>query len=203
MIYIVGFLAQLLFSARLLLQWIMSEKAKKVVSPSIFWKLSLLGAYLLFIYGWLRDDFAIILGQLISYYIYIWNLNKKESWQKLPALIRYILALTPVVAVLFMLKDARGFVEQFFLNENIPLWLLLFGSMGQIIFTLRFVYQWVYSMKKNESLLPLGFWLISLTGSLIIVAYALYRRDPVLILGQSTGLVVYCRNIYLLRRERG
>lgn len=176
MIYIVGFLAQLLFSARLLLQWIMSEKAKKVVSPSIFWKLSLLGAYLLFIYGWLRDDFAIILGQLISYYIYIWNLNKKESWQKLPALIRYILALTPVVAVLFMLKDARGFVEQFFLNENIPLWLLLFGSMGQIIFTLRFVYQWVYSMKKNESLLPLGFWLISLTGSLIIVAYALYRR---------------------------
>ncbi len=203
MIYIVGFLAQLLFSARLLLQWIMSEKAKKVVSPSIFWKLSLLGAYLLFIYGWLRDDFAIILGQLISYYIYIWNLNKKESWQKLPALIRYILALTPVVAVLFMLKDARGFVEQFFLNEKIPLWLLLFGSMGQIIFTLRFVYQWVYSMKKNESLLPLGFWLISLTGSLIIVAYALYRRDPVLILGQSTGLVVYCRNIYLLRRERG
>ncbi len=202
MIYIVGFLAQLLFSARLLLQWIMSEKAKKVVSPSIFWKLSLLGAYLLFIYGWLRDDFAIILGQLISYYIYIWNLNKKESWQKLPALIRYILALTPVVAVLFMLKDARGFVEQFFLNENIPLCLLLFGSMGQIIFTLRFVYQWVYSMKKNESLLPLGFWLISLTGSLIIVAYALYRRDPVLILGQSTGLVVYCRNIYLLRRER-
>lgn len=162
-----------------------------------------MGAYLLFIYGWLRDDFAIILGQLISYYIYIWNLNKKESWQKLPALIRYILALTPVVAVLFMLKDARGFVEQFFLNENIPLWLLLFGSMGQIIFTLRFVYQWVYSMKKNESLLPLGFWLISLTGSLIIVAYALYRRDPVLILGQSTGLVVYCRNIYLLRRERG
>lgn len=203
MIYIVGFLAQLLFSARLLLQWIMSEKAKKVVSPSIFWKLSLLGAYLLFIYGWLRDDFAIILGQLISYYIYIWNLNKKESWQKMPALIRYILALTPVVAVLFMLKDARGFVEQFFLNENIPLWLLLFGSMGQIIFTLRFVYQWVYSMKKNESLLPLGFWLISLTGSLIIVAYALYRRDPVLILGQSPGLVVYCRNIYLLRRERG
>ncbi len=203
MIYIVGFLAQLLFSARLLLQWIMSEKAKKVVSPSIFWKLSLLGAYLLFIYGWLRDDFAIILGQLISYYIYIWNLNKKESWKKLPALIRYILALTPVAAIVFMLKDAGEFVGQFFMNEDIPLWLLLFGSIGQVIFTLRFVYQWVYSMKKNESLLPLGFWLISLTGSLIIVAYALYRKDPVLILGQSTGLVVYSRNIYLLRKERG
>lgn len=203
MIYIVGFLAQLLFSARLLLQWIMSEKAKKVVSPSIFWKLSLFGAYLLFIYGWLRDDFAIILGQLISYYIYIWNLNKKKSWQKLPVPVRYLLALTPVVAVIFMLKDVGGFVEQFFMNEDIPLWLLLFGSMGQIVFTLRFVYQWVYSMKKNESLLPLGFWLISLTGSVIIVAYALYRKDPVLILGQSTGLAVYSRNIWLLQRERG
>lgn len=202
MIYIIGFLAQLFFSARLLLQWIMSEKAKKVVSPAIFWKLSLLGAYLLFIYGWLRDDFAIILGQVISYYIYIWNLNKKESWQKVPGLIRCVLILTPVVAVLFMLKAGGVFVDQFFRNDKIPLWLLLFGSMGQIIFTLRFVYQWMYSRMKNESLLPMGFWLISLTGSLIIVAYALFRKDPVLILGQSTGLFVYARNIYLLQREK-
>lgn len=202
MIYVVGFLAQLLFSARLLLQWIMSEKAKKVVSPSIFWKLSLLGAYLLFIYGWLRDDFAIILGQLISYYIYIWNLDKKESWRKCPAVIRYVLLLTPVAVLLYMLKDLPAFVNQFFRNDDIPLWLLVFGSMGQIIFTLRFVYQWLYSRRKNESVLPLVFWLISLTGSLIIVAYALYRRDPVLILGQSTGLLVYSRNIYLLQRNR-
>lgn len=202
MIYVVGFLAQLFFSARLLLQWIMSEKAKKVVSPSIFWKLSLLGAYLLFIYGWLRDDFAIILGQLISYYIYIWNLDKKESWRKCPAVIRYVLLLTPVAVLLYMLKDLPAFVNQFFRNDDIPLWLLVFGSMGQIIFTLRFVYQWLYSRRKNESVLPLGFWLISLTGSLIIVAYALYRRDPVLILGQSTGLLVYSRNIYLLQRNR-
>lgn len=202
MIYVIGFLAQLLFSARLLLQWIISEKAKKVMSPSIFWKLSLLGSYLLFIYGWLRDDFAIILGQLISYYIYIWNLDKKESWRKLPGWIRYILLFTPVLAVLFMLKDVSGFIERFFLNEELPLWLLIMGSAGQVIFTLRFVYQWLYSRQKNESLLPLGFWLISLTGSFIIVVYALLRHDPVLILGQSTGLLVYCRNIYLLQRSR-
>ncbi|EHP46775.1 lipid-A-disaccharide synthase N-terminal domain-containing protein [Odoribacter laneus] len=202
MIYVIGFLAQLLFSARLLLQWIMSEKAKKVVSPSIFWKLSLLGSYLLFIYGWLRNDFAIILGQLISYYIYIWNLDKKESWRKCPVVIRYVLLLTPVAVMGYMFKDLPAFVNQFFKNEDIPLWLLVFGSLGQIIFTLRFVYQWLYSRRKNESVLPLGFWLISLTGSLIIVAYALYRRDPVLILGQSTGLLVYSRNIYLLQRNK-
>ena len=188
------------FSARILLQWILSERAKKVISPAIFWQLSIVGSYLLFVYGWLRDDFAIILGQIISYYIYIWNLDKKHQWKKLPFIIRTLLLLTPVVAILYMLKDASAFVDQFFRNEKIPLWLLIYGSMGQIIFTLRFVYQWIYSKRKDESLLPIGFWVISLLGALIIVSYAIYRRDPVLILGQSTGLIAYSRNIYLSRR---
>lgn len=200
MIYVIGFLAQVFFSARILLQWILSERAKKVISPAIFWQLSIVGSYLLFVYGWLRDDFAIILGQIISYYIYIWNLDKKLQWKKLPFIIRTLLLLTPVAAILYMLKDASAFVDQFFRNEKIPLWLLIYGSMGQIIFTLRFVYQWIYSKRKDESLLPIGFWVISLLGALIIVSYAIYRRDPVLILGQSTGLIAYSRNIYLSRR---
>ena len=200
MIYVIGFLAQVFFSARILLQWILSERAKKVISPAIFWQLSIVGAYLLFVYGWLRDDFAIILGQIISYYIYIWNLDKKHQWKKLPFIIRTLLLLTPVAAILYMLKDASAFVDQFFRNEKIPLWLLIYGSMGQIIFTLRFVYQWIYSKRKDESLLPIGFWVISLLGALIIVSYAIYRRDPVLILGQSTGLIAYSRNIYLSRK---
>ena len=200
MIYVIGFLAQVFFSARILLQWILSERAKKVISPAIFWQLSIVGSYLLSVYGWLRDDFAIILGQIISYYIYIWNLDKKHQWKKLPFIIRTLLLLTPVAAILYMLKDASAFVDQFFRNEKIPLWLLIYGSMGQIIFTLRFVYQWIYSKRKDESLLPIGFWVISLLGALIIVSYAIYRRDPVLILGQSTGLIAYSRNIYLSRR---
>lgn len=197
MVYVIGFLAQLFFSARILLQWILSERAKRVISPTIFWQLSLAGSYLLFIYGWIRSDFAIILGQFVAYYIYIWNLDKKDQWKKWPGIVRMLLLVTPVVAVLYLLKDAQAFVEQFFRNDSIPLWLLIFGSLGQIIFTLRFVYQWFYSRHKDESLLPLGFWVISLIGSLIIVAYAIYRRDPVLILGQSTGFIAYSRNIYL------
>ena len=200
MIYVIGFLAQVFFSARILIQWILSERAKKVISPAIFWKLSIVGSYLLYVYGWMRDDFAIILGQIISYYIYIWNLDKKHQWKKLPFIIRTLFLLTPVAAILYMLKDESAFVDQFFRNEKIPLWLLIYGSMGQIIFTLRFVYQWIYSKRKDESLLPIGFWVISLLGSLIIVSYAIYRRDPVLILGQSTGLIAYSRNIYLSRR---
>ena len=178
MIYVIGFLAQVFFSARILLQWILSERAKKVISPAIFWQLSIVGSYLL----------------------YIWNLDKKHQWKKLPFIIRTLLLLTPVAAILYMLKDASAFVDQFFRNEKIPLWLLVYGSMGQIIFTLRFVYQWIYSKRKDESLLPIGFWVISLLGALIIVSYAIYRRDPVLILGQSTGLIAYSRNIYLSRK---
>ncbi len=202
MIYIIGFLAQICFSGRLLFQWILSERAKRVVSPSIFWLLSLLGAYLLFFYGWLRDDFAIILGQLISYYIYIWNLDIKNDWQKIPRPIRYVLIATPFLAIGYMFTESRAFISQFFQNEKVPLWLLVYGSLGQIVFTLRFVYQWIYSRKRHESMLPLGFWLISLSGSAIIVSYAIVRHDPVLILGQSTGLVVYLRNIWILHKAK-
>ena len=145
MVYVIGFLAQLFFSARILLQWILSERAKRVISPTIFWQLSLAGSYLLFIYGWIRDDFAIIFGQFIAYYIYIWNLDKKDQWKKWPRIVRILLLVTPVVVVLYLLKDARAFAEQFFRNDSIPLWLLIFGSLGQIVFTLRFVYQWFYS----------------------------------------------------------
>lgn len=71
LVYAIGFIAQGFFSARILTQWILSERAKKVLSPNIFWIFSLTGSVLLFIYGWLRDDFSIIFGQLITYYIYI------------------------------------------------------------------------------------------------------------------------------------
>ena len=101
-----------------------------------------------------------------------------------------------------MFSESRAFISQFFRNEDVPLWLLIYGSLGQIIFTLRFIYQWVYSRKRHESILPLGFWLISLLGSAIIVSYAIVRHDPVLILGQSTGLVVYIRNIWILKKQR-
>ncbi len=202
MIFIIGFLAQICFSARILLQWILSERAKKVVSPSIFWKLSLVGAYLLFIYGWLRNDFAILLGQFISYYIYIWNLDQKKSWKRIPIFIRYLFLLTPVLAVSYVLSRQQNFIGQFFNNADISPGLIVFGSLGQVIFTLRFVYQWFYSYRKQESLLPLGFWIISLTGALLIVSYAFIRRDPVLILGQSTGIIAYSRNIYLLYRSK-
>ena len=66
---------------------------------------------------------------------------------------------------------------------------------GQTLFTLRFVYQLVYSRRRHESTLPQGFWLISLAGSAVIAAYAIVRCDAVLIVGQSFGMVAYVRNL--------
>lgn len=202
MIYVLGFLAQALFSARILVQWILSEKARKVVSPAIFWVLSMAASYMLFIYGWLRNDFAIMLGQVISYYIYIWNLNQKQLWKKIPAALRALLLVTPVAGIAFLMREGgSAFVRQYFTGSEIPLMLVLYGSAGQIIFTLRFIYQWWYSRKRGESLLPAGFWIISLIGSAIIVSYGIIRHDPVLILGQSTGFLSYTRNLFLSRNN--
>ena len=200
--YLIGLLAQGFFSARILVQWIMSERAKRVVNPALFWILSVAGSYLLFIYGYIRNDFAIMLGQVISYYIYLWNLNQKGIWKRLPAIGRFILSATPALAVWTIATNWGEFVEQCFRNEDIPLYLLIYGSLGQVIFTLRFVYQYFYSKKKNESMLPAGFWLISLTGSAIIVSYGIFRLDPVIILGQSFGFVSYIRNLVISRRNK-
>ena len=201
MLYILGFVSQVLFFTRTLLQWILSERARKVLSPTIYWVLSIVASYLFCIYGWFRNDFAILLGQFISYYIYIWNLNENGVWNKIPVVFKALLILTPICAVGFVLRNCNYFISNFLTNMNIPLWQVILGSLGQIIFTLRFVYQWIYSMRRNESLLPIGFWIISLTGSGIIVIYGLIRLDPILILGQSVGFIAYTRNIAIYRKE--
>lgn len=198
----IGLLAQGFFSARILVQWFLSERAKHVVSPSLFWVFSLMGAYLLCLYGWLRNDFSIVFGQMISYYIYLWNLKIKGVWIRIPSVVRLLLLVTPVVAAEFVLSDAPTFVLRFFHNPHVPFWLLLFGSAGQFVFTMRFVYQWYYSHRRGMSELPTGFWTLSLIGSLTIVTYGLIRHDVVLILGQSFGIVAYVRNLVLLGGER-
>lgn len=200
-VYAIGFIAQGFFSARILIQWILSEKAKHVVSPVLYWVCSLIGSILLFSYGWLRDDFSIILGQFISYYIYIWNLNVKGVWHSVPLLLRWLFMFLPVIAFGMMFSDIPAFVNSFLRNDEVPLPLLLFGSAGQIIFTVRFIYQWFYSYRRHKSILPVGFWIISLVGSGIIVAYGIFRLDPVLILGQSVGFIAYSRNIVLYKKS--
>lgn len=200
-IYSIGFLAQILFSSRLLVQWITSEKQKQVVTPVLFWSLSLFASFLLFIYGYLRDDFAIMLGQTLTYFIYIRNLQLQNQWQKFPKAIRWFLLVFPVLIGVYYFNNNVIDVDNLFRNEDIPIWLLTLGIISQIVFTLRFVYQWMYSEKRKESTLPFGFWMLSLIGSLLILVYAIIRKDPVLFVGHIFGATVYVRNLMLLRKH--
>lgn len=196
-IYMVGFVAQLLFSGRLILQWLLSEKHKKVLTPSTFWWLSLIASFLLFVYGYLREDFAIMLGQTLTYFIYIRNLQLQGEWERNPKFLRWFLWMFPVLIVVYAYNNGDYDIDKLFNNEDIPLWLLLLGSIAQIIFTLRFIYQWVYSERRKKSSLPLGFWMLSLTGGLMILGYAVLRRDPVLFIGHIMGVFIYIRNMKL------
>lgn len=200
LVYSIGFLAQLLFSSRLIIQWVYSEKQKRVITPTIFWTLSLFASFLLFIYGYLRDDFAIMLGQGLTYFIYIRNLQLQNQWQKYPKFMRWFLLLVPTFIAIFYFNNNTIDVEKLFKNEAIPFWLLVLGIVSQIVFTLRFVYQWLYSEKQKESTLPFGFWLLSLIGSLLILTYAVFRQDPVLFTGHILGAIIYIRNLILTRK---
>ncbi len=74
--------------------------------------------------------------------------------------------------------------------------------MGQLLFSARFVVQWLKSEKEKRSVIPTAFWYFSISGGIVLLAYALHKQDPVFILGQSLGLFIYLRNVQLIRKER-
>jgi lipid-A-disaccharide synthase-like uncharacterized protein len=76
------------------------------------------------------------------------------------------------------------------------------GFAAQVVFGSRFFVQWIASERVGRSVIPLSFWYLSLGGGLLLLSYAIWRRDPVFILGQSTGTLIYARNLYMIYRER-
>ena len=79
-------------------------------------------------------------------------------------------------------------------------WLIV-GFLGQIFFSARFILQWIYSEINKKSIIPLGFWFFSILGGVTLLAYAIHRKDPVFILGQSAGLLIYARNLYFINKQ--
>jgi lipid-A-disaccharide synthase-like uncharacterized protein len=81
-------------------------------------------------------------------------------------------------------------------------WWVLLGFAAQALFTMRFLVQWIASERAGKSIIPLAFWIFSIGGGLLLLVYALYRKDPVFIAGQAFGVFVYLRNLHLVMRER-
>ena len=98
-----------------------------------------------------------------------------------------------MIETLFTLLNVQGWFE---------FWWVVFGLGGQLMFSGRFIVQWIASEKAGRSVVPIAFWYFSIAGGVILFCYAVYRLDPVFILGQSLGLFIYSRNLWLIYRER-
>ncbi|UXE65786.1 MAG: lipid-A-disaccharide synthase N-terminal domain-containing protein [Chryseotalea sp. WA131a] len=192
---ILGFFAQGLFGARSVVQWYLSEREGRVVSPTLFWVFSLTGSSLFLIYGLLRQDVVILIGQTISFYIYVRNLQLKKVWSYVPMPIQILLLLIPPAIAFFFFKSFEKLDWTFSFHA-----LTLLGITGQLLLNCRYLYQWYFSEKAHESILPLGFWVISAVASIFVVMYSIYKSEPVLLVAQSLGLIFYGRNIILYFR---
>jgi lipid-A-disaccharide synthase-like uncharacterized protein len=196
LVYALGFLSQGLFAARLLIQWFLSEKEGRVVSPLIFWQLSIVASYLFIIYGILQNDFVIIFGQALAYIIYVRNLQLEGAWNSMPSVFRLSAIILPFLTVLWIFLPYSD-VDTSFNAGKFFHPMVLTGAIGQFLLNFRFLYQWYYAEKTKTSLLPLGFWIMTSIGSLMTVIYAVDRVDPVLLFAQGLGLVASLRNIQL------
>lgn len=195
-VYLLGLAGMAIYGVRIVVQWYLSEKAHEVVSPGIYWVMSSIGAIVLYIYGWLRKDFSIIFGESIGYYIYMWNIAIMGLYKNTPRWVFVAQALFPVLIIGLMLRDLPAFTHDFLMNDKVPPGLLALGMLGQFTYEIRGVYQLVYSMKRKESILPLGHWILAVAGSLMIIAYGLIRHDWVLVIGQF-AIVFSIRNIMI------
>ena len=84
---------------------------------------------------------------------------------------------------------------------SIEIFFLVIGFLGQGLFASRFIVQWIYSEKKGESSIPIIFWYLSIFGGLGLLTYAIFRKDPVIIIGQLFGIIIYARNLILIYRK--
>lgn len=194
LIYGLGFLAQGLFGARSVVQWYLSEREGRVVSPTLFWVFSLCGSALFLIYGLIREDAVILLGQTISFYIYVRNLQLKKVWSQLYLFFQILVLIIPP-----LILGIAFFQHLNFKTSDESYLLIWIGVAGQLMLNCRYLYQWYFSEKSKESILPLGFWIISVVASVMVVTYSFYKQEPVLLIAQSLGILVYARNIILYR----
>lgn len=197
----VGFTAQALYGARFALQWIVSERARKSVIPIHFWYLSVVAEVLLLAYAVHWRDPVIITGQLVGLAIYLRNIEfihrsmegvRASSW------------FTPWVlwSAVALVAGYIGVPEATTRELRIDGFWTVFGLIGQLLFTSRFIVQWLFSERARESVTPIYFWYLSISGSLMLLAYAIAIKDPVIIVGQAFGFAVYARNLMLLSREK-
>ena len=197
----IGLLAQAMFSARFLVQWMLSERARRSLLPVHFWGFSVAGAVLLLGYAAHQRDPVIALGQLVGLAIYLRNIElvrRAALGQAIGFAWPWLGLAGP--ALLLGLLSHEAPLQQAIADRADPLWFLL-GFVGQSLFTGRFVVQLYCSERAGASVNPVQFWYLSISGSALLLAYVVHTGDPVIILGQTFGMLVYLRNLMLIRQH--
>ncbi len=95
----------------------------------------------------------------------------------------------------------QSLLDFFHVDSRLELTWVMIGLFGQLMFSGRFIVQWIASERVRKSVVPIAFWYFSMAGGLVLLSYAIYRADPVFILGQSLGVVIYSRNLWLIYHE--
>jgi lipid-A-disaccharide synthase-like uncharacterized protein len=199
-VFAIGFAAQGIFAIRMAAQWVLSESKGSSQSPIIFWQLSLLGSFMLLLYGGLRNDFVIIAGQTLSYFIFIRNLVLSRSWFTIALPMRVAVVCLPIVLLGYLSFNGNAIFNSSFSHDTLTLFFIV-GMVGQLLMSFRFVHQWYLAEKTGVSDIPLAFWYFTLLGSVLILVYAVKHLDPVLLVAQSFSLISSIRNIQLHKKK--
>jgi lipid-A-disaccharide synthase-like uncharacterized protein len=189
-----GWLGQGFFSARVIIQWLASERARRPVAPTIFWYLSVAGAVLMSAYSVLRGEMVMVPGFVVTLFIYLRNLRiarrGPEAARSSPISMVLLGIGVSIVPYAIGLLDSQGRSA-----PGLP-WLAL-AILGQTLWIGRFLVQWHHAERHGKSEFPAAFWWLTIVGSTLLLAYSLHRGDHVFIFGFLMSWVAPVRNLIL------
>jgi lipid-A-disaccharide synthase-like uncharacterized protein len=198
---VIGIAGQVLFTARIIVQWYASEKAKESVVPRSFWWLSVGGTLLLLAYAWFTRDPVFLIGPTLNLFLYARNLMIASSMKRLGS----IAILAPLALVTLISAGVATYLtvqeKDILAVDASPLWLAI-GFTGTALWTLRFPVQWIISERVGKSVLPPAFWWMSIAGAGLLTAYAAYKPDAVFVLAYALNPIPAYRNLILIYRKR-
>lgn len=208
-----GFLSLIPFTARFLIQWILSERKKESYVTSLFWVLSIAGNMLMSVHYLVQIQFHLYFIRIFPLYIAYrqWNLMQKNaytfSWSKL---IKSISFLAIGFCLLFAIRVYLQYHEWIWIKNMQMPWQAsakevfwhwhIVGIIGSALFISRHIVQWWQSERLQKSVLSKAFWWLSLTGGSVTLLYAVLISDYVTALGYVAGLIPYTRNLMLMYR---
>jgi lipid-A-disaccharide synthase-like uncharacterized protein len=186
-----GYVGQALFAGRVVYQWVASERAGRAVVPKGYWGLSLAGSALVLAYGVGRHNLVFVMSVLPGAVVAYMNMRirGKSSRRELVPWAVAFLCLVAWTAWVWVHDKLR---------VGPPVWAAI-GLVGSVMWSLRHIFQWWVSERRGTPTLPLSFWLLSLLGGLLLLAYACSRLDPVMIAGYLFNCLPYLRILFLIR----